>query len=530
MGFRFSIEHANWLAHILQPVGATPRLEHDFDKRETLRKFVETFEYNFFASRPESRRLRVLLHEVLHDIQLDRKSPSVALMALRDYFRDAPWVALLLPSGTHPESDDLLTDRGLLADLVSTGPESAGIILQLETVPREDIVLDHVFPAFKVAFADVTRWPGLLIWTPSGDAAFFEVSKNVEVIRDRLRWLVSRLSVNFGQPDLQAIKEQYSIDVLSVRTHVSSLRILHLSDLHLGSDLARRRLDRVQTIIRSVVNELGEDGPIVPVVTGDLMDSPSEENLGDVRSFISFLASLGIEKPIVVLGNHDVREDGWLSDKLRQAISISTSPVTWIDDHSVGFACFNSVNGGRLARGWLGEQELTHVGNALDKHPDKGSTYTMIGVLHHHPIPVDRPSWYKQVWYERLLGAAFEKTEALEDAEAFLVWLRTRGVAAVLHGHKHIPRFDRHDGIAMVGCGSTVGKVDTAAKGHTYMSLNVLTVDRSQNLLGCRLRAERIPGAGLESVESHEMVLKTALPPSGLTPASTRTRRKRGVG
>src|SRR6266550_7019477 len=118
MGFRFSIEHANWLAHVLQPVGATPRLEHDFEQQETLQKFIETIEYNFFASRPESRRLRVLIHEVMRDIRNNRESPTVALMALRDYFRDAPWVALLLPSGTHEESDHLLTDRGLLAELV----------------------------------------------------------------------------------------------------------------------------------------------------------------------------------------------------------------------------------------------------------------------------------------------------------------------------------------------------------------------------------------------------------------------------
>jgi Calcineurin-like phosphoesterase len=530
MGFRFSIEHANWLAHILQPVGATPRLEHDSEERETLRAFVETFEHNFFASRPESRRLRDLLREVLHDIRFDRQSPSAALRALREYFRDAPWVALLLPSGNHAESDRLLTDRGLLAELVSIGPEGPGIILQLESGQREEIVLDHVFPAFKVAFADVTRWPGLLVWTPSGDAVFFELSKNVPVVRERLRWLVSRLSGSYGQPDLQSIRTEYGLKILSARPDPSPLRILHLSDLHLGSDLARRRLDRVQTILGSVVNELGEDGPIVPVITGDLMDSPSEENLGDVRSFMSFLLSLGIEKPVVVLGNHDVREDGWLSDKLRHAINISTTPVTWIDDHAVGFACFNSVNGGRLARGWLGEQELTHVGNALDGQPEKASSYTMIGVLHHHPIPVELPSWYKQAWYERLLGTAFEKTEALEDADAFLAWLKTRGVAAVLHGHKHIPRFDMHDGIAIVGCGSTVGKVDTSVKGRTYISLNVITVDRSQSLLGCRLRAERIPGAGLESMASHEMVLKSALAPSGLTATSTRTRRKRRAG
>lgn len=525
MGYRFAIEHANWLAHILQPVGATPRLEHPFEQEETLRRFVETFEHNFFASRPESRRLRSLLSEVLGGMRAGLRSPDGALPVLREYFRDAPWVALLLPSGTHPISDRLLTDRALLAELVATGPEGPGIILQLDQVPREEIVLDHVFPAFKVAFAEITRWPGLLIWTPSGDAAFFELSKDPHLIQERLRWLVSHLPVGLGRPNLQTLKEQYSIHILSARASAASLRILHLSDLHRGSDIARRRVDRVQSIVRSVVSELGEDSPIVPVITGDLMDSPSEENLGDVRAFMGFLSGLGIEKPIVVLGNHDVREDGWLSDKLRHAINISTSPVTWMDAHCVAFACFNSVNGGRLARGWIGEQELSHVGNALDEQGDKASQYTLISLLHHHPIPVERPSWYKQAWYERLLGASFEKTEALEDAGAFLAWMNTRGVAAVLHGHKHIPRFDRHGDLAIVGCGSTVGKVDTAVKGYTHMSLNVLTVDRTQQLLGCRLRAERIPGAGLEAVDSHEMVLKVPLTASQPSISSNGARR-----
>jgi len=510
MGFRFSIEHANWLAHILQPVGATPRLEHEVDQQSTLHRFVETFEHNLIASRPESKRSRSLLGEILDGQQ---GSPMSALMALRGYFQNAPWVALLLPSGTNEESDNFLTNRSLLTEMTRVRPDSTGVVLQLEAVPRDDIVLDHVFPAFKVALADVTRWPGLLVWTPDGDAAFFELSKDVGEIRNRLRWLAENLSANLGRPDLQAIREYYYRRIIGQNTANSSLRILHLSDLHLGSNLARRRLDRVQTIIRSVVTELGEEGPIVPVVTGDLMDSPNEENLGDVRSFLSFLGNLGVTKPIVVLGNHDVREDGWLKEQHRHATSISSPPVIWMDDHGIGFACFDSVKGGRLARGRLGEEEMAHVGNALDQYPEKASKYTIMGVLHHHPVPVSRPGWYKQAWYERLMGGAFDQTEVLEDAEAFLEWLKTRAVAAVLHGHKHIPRFDRRDEMAIVGCGSTVGKVETANSGHTYMSLNVLTVDRSRGLLGCRLRAERIPGAGLEAGESHEIVLRSTLAP-----------------
>lgn len=528
MGFRFSIEHANWLAHILQPAGATPRLEHEDEQHKTLQKFIHTFAENFYSSSRGLYKTGRLLDRVKQSLDSgDTRRPVETLYVLRAYFRYIPWVALLLPSGSHQQSDDLLTDSRLLSELVRIRPEDPGLILQLESVPQEEIALDHVFPAFKVALAEVTRWPGVLVWTPAGDTEFFELSRNEPSIRERLRWLFSHLATHYGSPDLRLLKQQFSREVLQGQDDFSRVKIIHLSDLHFGSQLARRRLPRVQALIESVVRELGEQAPIVPVMTGDLMDTPSDSNLGDVRTFMVFLNSLGIEKPIIVLGNHDVREDGWLSPQFKQAVNISRSPVTWMDHHAVGLACFNSVNGGHLARGLIGEQELSYVGNAIDEYPDKATCFTMVGVLHHHPIPVKRPSWYKPTWYERLLGTKFEKTEALEDSELFLGWLNARGVPAVLHGHKHIPRFDKHGDLAVIGCGSTIGKVETSTRGQTYMSLNLLTIDRARGLIGCRLRAERIPGAGLEAIESHELVMKSVLPAPGPTTASRRPRRKR---
>lgn len=526
MGIRFSIEHANWLAHILQPAGATSSFPIEQEQSEALEKFIGSFTEKFYSSERGRSELERFLNRLRHDVNTTRRLPVETLEALRDYFQDVPWISLLLPSGDDRRSDHLLTDPKFLAEIVGVKPEDPGLILQLEQAPREEIALDHVFPAFKVALAEATRWPGVLIWTPAGDAGFFELSRNTELIRERMRWLVSHLATQYGVPDLRLLKEQFSREVLRGKEDRSQVKIIHLSDLHLGSQVARRRLPRVQTLIQSVVTELGEQAPIVPVVTGDLMDSPTEANLGDVRNFMEFLNRLGIEKPVVVLGNHDVREDGWRSPQLEQAVNISRAPVVWMDDHAVAFACFNSVNGGCLARGLIGEQELTYVGNAIDEHPDKAGGFTMIAALHHHPMPVKRPSWYRKTWYERLLGSRFEETEALEDAELFLGWLNARRVPAVLHGHKHIPRFDKHRELAVIGCGSTVGKVATSEPGQTYMSLNVLTIDRAHRSIGCRLRAERIPGAGLEAEESHEIVLRTALPALGPGTVSTRKRRR----
>lgn len=509
MGFRFSLEHANWLAHILQPSGATPQLSHPEDQDLTLRKFINTFLDNFYSSPSGRRALRDYFYAVRPDgrpyLEVQR------LFSLRDYFQQIPWVSLLLPSGSDRPSDRLLTDAGFLSELVNIRPEDPGLILQLESIPAAEIALQSVFPAFKVALAEITRWPGILIWTPNGDAVFLELSRTVGVIQERLRWVFSHLATMLGSPNLALLKQQFLSEMVRDGDAGGRVRILHLSDIHLGSSVARRRLPRVQTIIESVVAELGENDPIVPVITGDLMESPNEENLGDVRSFIGFLNGLGVEEPILILGNHDVREDGWRSPQLEQAVNISRSPVVWFDNAQTGFACFNSVNAGHLARGYIGEAEYANVGNAIDQQREKAASFTMLALVHHHPIPVEIPSWYRRKWYERFLGSYFEKTESLEDADIFLNWLGSRQIPAVLHGHKHIPRFDMHGDLAVIGCGSTVGKVDTAVPGETFMSLNVVTVDRARGLIGCRLRAERIPGAGLGADESHELVMKTDL-------------------
>lgn len=508
MGFRFSIEHANWLAHILQPSGATPRLPNPFEERETLRNFLNSFDRNFYPSRPSSIRLSDTLRG--RPDYLGASDMRAEIAALRNYFADVPWVALLLPSGADADSDRLLTDANLLRDIVRTFPDEAGLVLQLEEPPREVIALADIFPAIKTAFRDYARWPGILLWNRNGDSIFLELSKNIQKIRERLDWTFRYLDEQLGSPNFANLQSRFD---QAFRVNLQQSRrchILHISDLHLGSQLARRRMPRVHAIIRSLVKELGDTDTIIPLVTGDLMDTPSDDNLADVRTFLDFLHGLGGEEPVVVIGNHDVRNDGWLSSQFQQAVNLPNSPAIWFDDEQIAVACFNSVNGGRLARGRIGPDEMTAVGNALDQYPDK-SDFTLVAALHHHPLPVERPDWYRQQWYEKFLGNWFETTESLEDANVFLRWLETRKTSAVLHGHKHIPRFDSHKNMAVIGCGSSVGKVDTKDPSQTFISFNVVTIDRANRSLSCRLLAERIPGAGVEGGESHEMVLRSAL-------------------
>ncbi|TGM41703.1 metallophosphoesterase [Leptospira biflexa] len=380
------------------------------------------------------------------------------------------------------------------------------MILQLEEPPEKIIALENIFPAFKLSLSNHTRWPGILLWNMAGDSIFLELSKEKKLILERLTWTYRELAKSIGIPNLKSLEKKFN-DYFILSSTDETVRILHLSDLHLGSSISNKRLPRIYSLIESQLSEFGDETPIIPVISGDLMDSPNKENLSNFRLFEGFLNSKGFKQPVIVLGNHDVRKDGWLWSLFKTSVNISTQPVYWFDEYKIGFICFNSVNAGYLARGFIGEEEFLHIGNVLDKEKTKSKEYTLIGVLHHHPIPVEIPDWYRKSWYERIFGNKFEKSEELEDSIPFLAWIKARNIKIILHGHKHIPRVDIHDDINIIGCGSSTGKIDSSETGETFISMNLITIDRNRKSISCRLKAERIPGGGINSVSSHELAI-----------------------
>ncbi len=301
-------------------------------------------------------------------------------------------------------------------------------------------------------------------------------------------------------------------DVFPVETvGPKQLNIIHTSDTHLGENTADSRLVTVKDRIAGLVSEMDKGSLIVPVVTGDLMDTPGERHLDSLRDYMHFLDGLGAERPVIVPGNHDVRKMGLFTKRYEEALRLYLRPVVWLDACKVGLLCFNSVRGGRLARGFIDEKEFAALGHELDINPERSKDYALLSLVHHHPCPVKRPDWYAKVWYERWLGNWFEETEELENAALFLEWLLRRRVVAVLHGHKHIPRVSKVNEVAVIGCGSTVGKVQPDDAGRTYMSTNLVTVNVDSGRISCRLRAERIVGSGLHEIEAHEILFRDAM-------------------
>ncbi len=511
MGLRFDLRIANWLAHVLDERMPIPKLNNDWEEREALRNFLWSFrERDRFYSSPSGRRdFQHVMHKA--DRLFESNEPTYEVLSeLRRFLGERPWTALLVPSGTNSSLDRMLCSREFLRELIFIRPNDPGLVLQMEDPPDRVFSLTDVFPAFRTALAASTEWPGVLLWTRGGDSVFLSLSSESESgLTKQARWIFSHLGTTIGV-DLELLKDQYYREFPETLSRSSErITIVHLSDIHLGCREAGLRLPHIQSMLTNLVNDLDQSGQsVIPLVSGDLMDSPDEDNLDRVRAFLGTLQNIGTEAPIVLLGNHDVRRDGYLSEDLRMAMQIDdrSGLVKWFEQHRLGIACFDSVRDGKLARGYIGERQFLDMGSKLDSKARGDHGYMVIAALHHHPIPVQIPDWYARPFYERVLGTAFEKTDELEDAADFVAFVEQRHFAAILHGHKHIPRLDATPkGIPVIGCGSTVGKVGTRDK-RPFMSINLLTINKSNGKLSARLLAERIAGGGLDEYKSHEIV------------------------
>jgi len=512
MGLVMDLRIANWVAHLIEPDAPVPRLTNRFEEREGLQYFLHQMAQGFVSSPERMQELKGLTTSALDKLKGrdDDPTPGELLSDLRRFMGGRPWTALLIPSG-RTETDRYICSQTLLNRLVKVRPGCPGLILQpAEGSYNGILTLTDVFPAFEKALAQFEDWPGMLVWTRQRQSEFFPFPSEEQAdVENSSAWVLSELAARMD-PDLTTLSRDYGRQFPKAqRSRRHTLRIIHLSDIHLGSPEADENLPRVHQIVRDTVKKVSDGSPrILPLVTGDLMHNPDPRNLNSVRLFMDFLSNLGTDQPITLLGNHDVRDNGYLAENLRMVMRLpaGTAGVEWFDDLKVGLVCFNSVMGGRLAAGSIGNAQLIDVGNAIDRKPHSDG-YTLIGALHHHPVPVAPPDWYQMPFYERFMGAFFERTECLEDADLFLRFVQNRRMSAILHGHRHIPRIESqwNPRIPIYGCGSTVGRV-RSRDGGAYMSMNIVTIDTSRGHVSGRLLVERVRGGLPEEFDHHEMI------------------------
>lgn len=422
------------------------------------------------------------------------------LQRLSNIFSRCKIKALLLPGYVKHQEYNWMNSPNLLRKLVSIHPGESALILQLKEPlynKREALIL-NAFSKFTKAFINLDQWPGVLLWNDV-DSLFLPVDNG-----DNLIDIFTVLK--YEKDNFNFLRNSYA--PYQNKSHFAYL--FHLSDLHFGNKVSNKRKLRVLNILEKQLHELEDTSFVFPLITGDLMDTPSLSNKQCYLEFDQMLRDKGFEKPIYILGNHDIDTSGFIKLLTKQksiitALSLNNK-VELIDSIKLGIIKFDSNTGGEFAQGKIGEDQFIEIGNMLDSIPDRHK-YTFIALLHHHPKEIENPTWYSPAWYETLLGkAGYEKTMTLVDSDLFLKWIEERKINYVLHGHKHIPNITTHGDVTIMGAGSSTGSVRHKEKWKTYLSYNLIKYDiRKKQPVSCSIIAEEIIGAGPINILVHRM-------------------------
>ena len=232
---------------------------------------------------------------------------------------------------------------------------------------------------------------GLLLGAPFGKALLVG-----RILAGSMLLLTGVLCVAGYLGTRRLVVRRVDADVPGLPAEFEDLRIVQLSDLHIGPHTNRRFLERVVNAARALE-------PDIIAVTGDLVDDRAEDVAAYVRALGSLEAPLGV---YMIPGNHDVYA-GWeeVEESLRSA--------------HLGTILVNEV-------------KLLHRG---------GATLALVGTG--DPAGGPRGSSRAAPDVERALSRVPESATTIAFAHNPALWptLAARGVALTLSGHTHWGQF-----------------------------------------------------------------------------------------
>ncbi|MGW6613511.1 metallophosphoesterase family protein [Streptomyces erythrochromogenes] len=342
-------------------------------------------------------------------------------------------------------------------------------------------------------------WPGAVFLLQDGRSSFLPLEDARQRVGRIVEHLVSR---DPGMSTREFLDASWLVlsEPAKVMKETPRQRILHLSDLHLGTS----RAASTQAFLQAAIKKKYRDVDHI-VITGDLFDQPRRRHAQDYVNFIHALQLICDKRPIVVPGNHDQRIFGnslfGIGRRLRQLADLKWATFVADPVSQTAFFCFDSSRSEDLARGRVDPEQLLKMATEFDVENARGryDSYLRVALVHHHPYPyvpqIERPIVDPRTWVGR------EEFVEMRGAENFLSWCAGRGIDIILHGHKHIPRLivDHVDGgdvlrpMTTVGCGSSLG-----ANG-SKMSFNVIEWNpKSQSWL-VDFQVSRADGQGFRS-------------------------------
>lgn len=261
------------------------------------------------------------------------------------------------------------------------------------------------------------------------------------------------------------------------------MKLLHLSDLHLGNDfipraiLSRRRWwKRVSPDLQNgLTDALKEHSCDYVIISGDFVNKPDEKAFEYSADFIrTVLVGAQVDIPtrlLTVPGNHDVSFFPYQHNddferllpyrrflvRLFQEKTIESRKPRFrhIDpDRKLIFLALDTTSLKGLlpgAHGQVGSFQLEWARKKMEGArkllPDFDS-YVKIAIMHHHCVPLAGDT------------ARSEQLMQLLDAGKVIQMLEAYGFNVVLHGHKHYPHVTFHlrsdsGAMTVIGAGTT---------------------------------------------------------------------------
>lgn len=286
--------------------------------------------------------------------------------------------------------------------------------------------------------------------------AWFKLNDIVEL--DSKEW-----AAKFGSPPVgdstvfpaQRPKPEVETVVVEASGKPGQSGILHISDLHFGSDHGYKSNGDSIGIEKSLLDRIVgglEFEPVCLVVSGDLTTRGQADGLTSARIFIEKLAErLDLDRNAVVIapGNHDipiddpeVTRDFSNEQPFRDLLQLfygSELPnerIHDIRDSSGHHLVIGVVNSSRPRRresmnyGYVGEDRSGPVLKSIRKiaaHPASRSWSAL--VMHHHVVPAPM---FEEPERDRPVSLSLDAGELVSLAQE-------NEVDAILHGHQHLP-------------------------------------------------------------------------------------------
>lgn len=470
MGAFFKLDHANIVAFVTSRSHGAPRV-----RRRDLSEFLDALTYDA---------RRYLIPEPTFEPWPEEISEIAARAASRlretRNFDDRETLPGLIVEQVLEELRSELSNYALFALAVGDGERLRETAKQIASapmygqllvlIPEQDMternfeVLDPI-PAFSVALHAAADWPGIVFWTANGASAFARLESVPELMRELENGMYEG---RHRRGPFPGYRSAGGFDAV-LRRWASAQpsryrRLLHLSDLHFGTDDATENQPLLDAELRDIVKSVDR-----VVITGDLFDTPNKNYATLFTTFRNNITHLaGGKEPISITGNHDQRMMGLFGDNYKQVALIGSTKIVVDEQCQMIFICFNSSVKGSFARGKITQSQFRQIGaeyRTLTAARPELKEFLPIVLVHHHPFSFNVQP---ETWVQRALSAVSLKDEAfleMVDAEDLHHWCLDWKVKTILHGHKHKARYVEREvargsermPLTAIGCGSSLG-------------------------------------------------------------------------